>query len=273
METKTISNKKKSFVLKNISVNDIIKKFNLVLPPKIPVRNCSSTIINNYNTSFLPLTTHISQIIEKEPELAYSFYDEKKKLEACNVTMINHSSLNAIACESNICCFWCRHTFNSSSIGCPIRYVNSIMEKTYTSNITNEKYFMKENLTSQKFNVIQSLKNDVNRILYEKNYYLVDGIFCSFNCVAAFIQDNKKNPLYKESYALMKSLYFDLMGFHMKSLYNAPHWRLLKSYGGHMSIEEFRKSFHNQPPQFLFTLSDKSCLKDISTVFKILKNN
>lgn len=261
-----MSTKKRTFLLKNINISEIIQKFKLT-DIDLTTNQTSNQCNNN---TFLPLITHISHIIEKEPEMAFSFYDEKKRQEKCLVTMIDHLSfqkLNEYSFEKN--CFWCRHSIKTTPIGCPIKYVNSIVEKSYVSNLTNEKYYMNEHITHKK--ISENILNlDENKNLLEKNYYLVDGFFCSFNCVAAFIQDNKKTPLYNESYSLLKCLYYDLMNTQIKKLQPAPHWRLLKIYGGHMTIEEFRNLFKFPSPEFIFTITDKSCLKPISNVYKIL---
>ena len=39
-------------------------------------------------------------------------------------------------------------------------------------------------------------------------------------------------------------MYYDLFPNYDISLMKAPHWRLLKDYGGELSIEEFRKNFY-----------------------------
>ena len=53
--------------------------------------------------------------------------------------------------NTDIYCFWCKHSFNSIPIGCPLSYDNT---------------------------------NDI---------YITDGLFCSFNCTLAYINDNSHN--------------------------------------------------------------------------------
>jgi hypothetical protein len=86
-----------------------------------------------------------------------------------------------------------------------------------------------------------------------KNYYLTDGVFCSFNCTAAYINDNKHNRLYNESHILLNRIYNKITsgtaagelrrGIELKAVFPAPHWRTLKEYGGHLTIKQFRDSF------------------------------
>jgi len=74
-------------------------------------------------------------------------------------------------------------------------------------------------------------------------HFITDGIFCSFNCCLAFINDNNHNPLYDFSKNYLKL-------FHNK-LYNiesfvkpAPDWRHLNTFGGDLTIKDFRNTFN-----------------------------
>ena len=72
-----------------------------------------------------------------------------------------------------------------------------------------------------------------------------EGVFCSFNCMSAFLADSHCYR-YNNSSVLMLMMYRKLF----KCSYNfkivpAPSWKLLKTYGGHLSIEEFQKSFQH----------------------------
>jgi len=78
----------------------------------------------------------------------------------------------------------------------------------------------------------------------ESNYYEVDGSFCSWNCVAAFIKENTHDPVYDQSLSLMY-----LMKGDVDRVVPSPHYRLLQDYGGHLSCEEFQKLIGNQSYQ------------------------
>ena len=106
----------------------------------------------------------------------------------------------------------------------------------------------------------ESKDNELERIrLIEKEYYEVDGNFCSFPCLIAYYKDNQNRIEYKNSKGLIQRMY--------KTLYEsnlvwtcAPDIRLLKKFGGHLSIEEFRSAegahyiesngFHRVKPEF-----------------------
>tara|TARA_B100001115_G_scaffold184555_1_gene187551 strand:+ start:1199 stop:1846 length:648 start_codon:yes stop_codon:yes gene_type:complete len=75
-----------------------------------------------------------------------------------------------------------------------------------------------------------------------KKYYTVDGVFCSFNCCLAYINDNKHKSLYDNSTQLLHRMYKDLNEIEIE-INGAPNWRLLDTFGGHLTINEFRKNF------------------------------
>lgn len=83
------------------------------------------------------------------------------------------------------------------------------------------------------------------RISIEKRgYYQTDGVFCSFNCVMAYIEENKDKPLYRLSESLILKMYNDVFN-NPVCITPAPHWRLLLEHGGHLTIENFRNEFNN----------------------------
>ena len=100
-------------------------------------------------------------------------------------------------------------------------------------------YTIKEDIT-----ISRRLSLNENRIsLSIKEYYETDGIFCSFNCCKAFINDNKHKNIYNHSLTLLTKMYNDMLGTTVSVIDTAPHWRNLEEYGGHLSISEFRNSF------------------------------
>lgn len=176
-----------------------------------------------------------------------SFLDEFKTLKKCSLSMIDFRNKYK---HSNRCiyhCFWDRHPIpqNYKSIGCPIRYIPSRAVKTYNSFISKEKYCITEQITESRRHKIETdEKTELN--VEAGGYYETDGIFCSFNCCLAYItaKGNSRNPLYKNSKMLLYQMYNEVVEQkNFCELMSAPHWRLLKSYGGRLSIEEFRDSF------------------------------
>ena len=240
------------FCLKGIDINIIDEKYGFKL------------ISNLVHNEVIPdNTTKLADINLDKPVQIISYLDEAKKIYQCNITQIDFntgSNLNTIKYN----CFWCRHSFSSYPIGCPIKYVSNKAKKTYHSEVTKDKYTIKENITNSKNKILQDKNYTpfIFNILKDKNvqneysiikedYYLTDGIFCSFNCTKAFIQDNKYNSLYQYSDILLVKLFNYIMTLENKNvdvkkiiITPAPHWRLLQLYGGHLTINKFRENFN-----------------------------
>lgn len=174
---------------------------------------------------FPPVDTTSIETIESMENLHFS--DDMRKSHTCILSKIE------IGVSADYCCFWDRHPIGGevSAIGCPIKYVPSAVYKAYFSEINKEKFMVKQSvLEFPKIEEIAKEKND---------YYETDGVFCSFECCLAFIIDNKKkNNMYSESELLLNRI----AG---KKINPAPSWRLLKVYGGHLDIKEFRDSTKN----------------------------
>jgi hypothetical protein len=220
-----------TFTLKNIDVDKINKLYNL---------NITSNLQTNETN--LENTTKLSDLtLNNDEKEMHSFLENKD--DKMIVTMIDYISLDKIPDKTDVKCFWCRHSFDCYPLGCPLKYVSSQLEKTYFSDITKDKYTIKENISRDKRNFFQKNINPKINIL-EREYYEVDGFFCSFNCCLAFINENKNDSLYKHSKNLLKKIYFDIFKIYPNNFHPSPSWRLLKDYGGKLSIEEFRKSFN-----------------------------
>lgn len=246
-----------------------IKKINFIL-------KCKEQDVENIHAKYgitlaqvcKSIKTNIDDIIYPEPEYSISFYDEKRLEYKAHATMIHYLKNEMFPLKTDIKCFWCKYNFDSCPIGCPIKFVNSLIEKRYTSNITKDEYYMKENVTKEKLAKISGAKTSIKIEPCERNYYLVDGIFCSFNCIAAFIKENCGNVLYKDSSNLLKCLYSELYNDTWKKITPAPDWRLLKDFGGSLTIEDFRKFFNSNGLTEVFTAHDVSCMKIITHVYK-----
>lgn len=223
------------FVLMNINTEEIDRKYGISI---------NSNIMEN--TEIPKNTTKLSDIIQDNNNMpnSVSFMDEIKRLHKCDVSTIDlKSCLDVKTLRYN--CFWCRHSFDTIPFGCPIQYVSNKTVKTYYSEISKDTYTIKENITKKKIEAICKEGEMPAEITKSGNpYYITDGIFCSFNCIVAFIDDNKHNILYHNSKVLLNKLYKDIMGKKCE-IAPAPHWRLLQQYGGKLSITEFRNSFNN----------------------------
>lgn len=249
----SISSKKRNFVLKNIDINAINTEYGLIIISNLDKDKEDRKTI-----------TRITDVISADIEYSVTFLDENKKETNCVATMVDVISNNKLPQSTCIKCFWCKQNFDWNPLGCPIKYVNPLIEKSYISQITKDKYYMRENIVKSK---LKSLVNNQNFEIttFPFDHYLTDGIFCSFNCTLSFIKDNSHDILYKESYSLLHSMYFDLVGKKMAKIIPSPHWRLLKDFGGHLSIEEFRQNLNTVDYKFMFNLRD---MHAISKVYK-----
>lgn len=243
--------KKRSFFLKEINTEEIDKKYGLCIISNIEKESITQD-----------KKTDIFEVLDKNEEISISFVDDKN--DKCLVTMLEWINKETYPVKTDKLCFWCKHTFTNRPLGCPIKYINDRVEKSYISHITKDKYFMKENITKNKLDQILALKKDIIDIKQiETEHYLTDGIFCSFNCIIAFICENAHDPFYSESKMLTYSMYKELIGKNAIKIKAAPHWRLLKSFGGPYTIEEFRKVFN------IFEYEECSFhMKTLSKIFK-----
>ena len=206
------------------------------------IRNLYGLEIKNIQSdkdNFLPNTTKLSELnTEKDTPSVISFLDETKRLHSCQVSMIDFkSSMNVNFLRYS--CFWCRHTFDTHPIGCPINYISKKATKKYHSHITCSIYTINENITKNR--KISSDNITVNPL----EYYETDGVFCSFNCCLSWIMDNKHNRLYDYSSMLLMKMYNEFMGTKSVVINPSPHWRLLQPYGGHLTIVKFRENLNN----------------------------
>jgi hypothetical protein len=225
----SIRSNKYVFTLKNVNTENIDNKYGIIL-------------VSNIDTVRMPSDniTKISELnTERQVPEVVSFLDESKKLHQCVVSMIDFST-NTETVLLRYNCYWCRHPFNSIPIGCPVKYVSSQAIKSYYSEISKDIYTIKENITVSRSNSI----TDPRIIIKKKEFYETDGIFCSFNCCKAYIKDNKHNRLYDMSDILLIKMYNDVMKCKSFIIDPAPHWRLLREYGGNLTVSEFRNSFN-----------------------------
>lgn len=75
--------------------------------------------------------------------------------------------------------------------------------------------------------------------------YSTDGIFCSFNCVKAYINDKERlDIMYKNSHILLAHMVCDMNNcISPVSVEPAPDKKMLVEYGGHMTDDQYRYCF------------------------------
>ena len=175
---------------------------------------------------------------EKSNEIV-SFLDETKRLHKCDVCAIDYDSNRQVQ-MLRYHCYWDHHPFDTKPIGCPIEFVQKRAEKTYYSEISKDTYTIKEDVNERKLANIDASNTNI----HGEEYYVTDGVFCSFNCVRAFIEDRKHIVKYRDSKVLLNRMYNDMIGGKCSVIESAPNWRLLNVYGGPMTINEFRNNFN-----------------------------
>jgi len=232
---KNMGDKRYIFTLKCINTEKVDQRFGISIVSNI---NTVENKVPENTTKISDLTTN-----RNTPEII-SFIDEAKKAHKCTISMIDFNTNKEIGQSNTYDCFWCRTPIpnNIMAIGCPIKYVPTQAVKSYYSEISKDKYTIKENITTKRNASIN--KEESNLTIIDKNYYLTDGIFCSFNCCMAYIEDNKHNSLYDMSEGLLLKMYHDIHPTKVVSIDEAPHWRKLKQFGGDLTIEQFRESFN-----------------------------
>jgi hypothetical protein len=233
---KNMGDKKYIFTLKGINTDKVDQRFGISIVSNI---NISETHVPENTTKISDLT-----INRNTPDII-SFVDEAKKAHKCTISMIDFDTKKEVGQSNTFDCFWCRNHIpdNVMAIGCPIKYVPTQAVKSYYSEISKDTYTIKENITSKR-NASIKKDSESKLTIINKNYYLTDGIFCSFNCCMAYIEDNKHNSLYDMSECLLLKMYHDIHPTKVTAIDEAPHWRKLKQCGGDLTIEEFRDSFN-----------------------------
>ena len=224
-----------TFTLYNIDTNRINNGYNLGIPCEELYKN--KNIKDDNTTKLTELNKEIPDVI--------SFLDESKHPRCCYISMIDiNKQKNTTTMNYN--CFWCRNPFETVPIGCPIKYIPNQIEKKYYSHISRDMYNIKENITTNRKNELLNEENKENTqiTLRNEDYYETFGIFCSFNCCQAWINDNKHDRMYDMSTMLLAKIYNTIMNTKTIVISPAPHWLNLMEYGGNLTIEKFRDSFY-----------------------------
>jgi len=148
-------------------------------------------------------------------------------------------------------CYWDHHVFDGPSIFCPLNYVPKQVAKkgqneiktrigntlattrlATTDSVINS-YTIRENISKYK-----DVSDHKNLIEVTDAYYEVDGVFCSPECCLAFI-NNEKSKAGGSQYADSERLLYSMLELSSR-IFPANSYRLLKEYGGNLTIEEFR---------------------------------
>ena len=216
--------KKNTFILKNIDIPDLERRYNLQVEPSA-------------NDGADKPDAHLTLIddIYSAHSNTFSFLDETKKF---RITMIDSILKKSICCQT---CYWCRHGFASVPIGCPIRFVPLSMVKICKSEITKQVFMIEQSIADHVADKIELKKN---QHIVDHGYYETEGSFCSFNCALAYINDTRVDT--RNSKNLLMKMHTEVFGYASAfTLHPSPSWKLLLEYGGFMTIDDFKSSFQN----------------------------
>lgn len=206
------------FTISNIDVEYILQQYySSQIDDEIP-----ETIIDN-NSSF-----NNDMIFEKPKKSKKVFYflDVYKSQIKINFGMYDFYSRSIMPQITNKPCWWCRNTFNSNPIGCPIGY-NCHKSK----GIEKERYDEK----LSRYNIKNTEEND---------FFETEGVFCGFPCVKAYILDEMaktKSSKYKEALSLLSLLHLKIYGT-VVNIPRAHHWKCLNQQGGFLTQSEYYNS-------------------------------
>lgn len=200
----------------------------------------------------------VVDLLHEKSKRAYYFLDTRKIQNKFWGVMIDITLNGPLPNTIQKPCWWCKHKFSSKPIGCPLKY-----HPHKTSGIEKDRFEEKMKAVG-----LPTTTND---------FFETEGLFCSFPCCKAFILDQKGSVKYKESLTLLSLLFSILYStekhpigiFSADNLLSittkknkkstliphktlplettdfptAPSWKLLKDYGGHLTIEEWRSTF------------------------------
>lgn len=217
------------------------RKINIIEEKKIPIiKSNLCTNITNTTTKVPSFgVTKLNKLYAKKVnDTMILKYGENEIEHIRTMTAFDTSILLPLTTDCE--CWWCRHPFDSAPIGLPIKYVSSYRKVSIANYNGTETTVVRQDVSAR--DVEKYIKEDNCKDLVINDYFETDGIFCSFNCVLSYIEDNRNNYLYKNSKSLLNHLYLKIFK-KVTKIIPSPSWKLLhKKGGGTMSIEEFRKS-------------------------------
>ena len=213
-----------AFVLSGISAVQVILSGYAPKKKKILVENDETdalpqTLIPSDEDADIPVV----DLLHEKSRKAYYFLDTRKIQIKYWGIMLDVTMNGVLPALTNKACWWDRHSFKTPPIGCPLVY-----HAHKTEGVDKERF--EEKLKAAN---IPAGRND---------FFETEGYFCSFPCCKAYILTQRNNMRYKDSAALLSMLLHTL--YRRRDIIPvAPSWKLLKEYGGHLSIQEFRSSF------------------------------
>lgn len=162
----------------------------------------------------------ITDILQERSKRLHLFFDERKNTIKCWPVMIDHTIDGLMPTTTTRPCWWCRASFTTRPIGCPLKY-------TPLTGIERSRVVPR----------IEAMGLTPTEGAFE-----TEGMFCSFPCCKAYIIEQRQDVKYKDSLGLLGQLYTAL--YDKRPEYPiAPSWKLIDTWGGHLTIQQYRASF------------------------------
>ena len=233
----------------------------------------------NQSETCHPEDIPVTVLTHEKSRRARYFLDSQKHPTKYWMIMIDVTLNGCLPHSTNKPCWWCRHTFSTPPVGCPVTYFphkeSGVEKERFEEKLLAANIISKKDLTSG--------KNKVTNDFFE-----TEGYFCSFPCAKAYVLDMSPglNIRYKESLGLLTLMFSTICEEIRKNgevvvqtIPTAPSWKMLKEYGGHLTIQEFRATFGqlvyepsvNYCRPYMFCSSQYIAEKKINTLFQGVK--
>jgi hypothetical protein len=180
----------------------------------------------------------ISELMHEKSKRAYYFLDARKIQTKFWMNCISAETGGPMPVSTTKPCWWCRTTFTTRPIGCPLLYsvATGIEKERFEKHLTLNNWSNRLR-TDEEGEGREGLDHR-----HQNDFFEVEGVFCSFCCCKSYVLDQRSNPKYKESLALLGQLFQFYHGV-APDFPRAPSWKLLKEFGGHLTVKEFRATF------------------------------
>lgn len=208
------------FTLKDIDVAKVDKEFNM--------DNINNTnrmeIESGIDFDISAVTTSIDKLgistLKTQPITTIVSRD-RVKLQTF-VGLVDHVSQRRLPLQTDIPCYGCHRRFSTVPLGIPVKYHPSVYRED-----------------DRKRTVTVRERSECSDKVTVNEYFEVESIVCSFNCMYNVIEDCPSS-IYRESKLLIPLMYRTIFGEYPKTrIYRSPSWRLRREYGGPLDDKEW----------------------------------
>lgn len=227
--------KKHTFTLEGVSVRDVINAHfgGITTTLSSPDSTPSSKPKPNANIEIISSSKPNTDIAHENDTIgkrALYFFDSRKTRVKLWPVMVDATQNDALPLYTDKPCRNCHHGFVTHPIGCPVKYNKHLSDDVDVKKVRITKFLDSHNLPT-----------DTN------DFFETENLFCSWPCLKSYIFScmarSPHSQKYKESLSYMSLMYKKIYGVKIPAIECAPPIEVLLAYGGHMTIEEYRKSF------------------------------